>query len=216
MGNARKGQDTGNSSPNDIIVPKPDFQVLFETVPGLYVVLDLELRIVAVSNAYLEATMTKREEILGRDMFEIFPDNPADPRASGVRNLGASLRRVLQTKAADTMPVQKYDVRKREEEGGGFTERYWSPVNSPVIGSNGKIIYIIHRVEDVTDYVNQKRKRMEEEELSGELRLKAQRMEAEVYARERGLLWSSSSFRLRKWNLSAGSPVVWHTISTIC
>ena len=198
MGNVRKGQDSGNSATTDVVVPKPDFQVLFEAVPGLYLVLDPALRIVAVSNAYLDATMTKREEILGRGMFEIFPDNPADPQATGVRNLGASLRCVLQTGAADTMPVQKYDVRKREGEEGGFEERYWSPVNSPVFGSNGEVIYIIHRVEDVTEYVNQKRKRTEEEALSDELRLKAQRMEAEVYARELDV--ADAQFKLKQSN----------------
>jgi PAS domain-containing protein len=140
MGNVRNRQGSGNSPTTDVVVPKPDFQVLLEAVPGLYLVLDPELRIVAVSNEYLEATMTKREEILGRGIFEIFPDNPDDPHATGVRNLGASLRRVLKTGAADTMPVQKYDVRNREEEDGGFEERYWTPINSPVFGSNGEII----------------------------------------------------------------------------
>ncbi len=30
------------------------------------------------------------------------------------------------------MPVQKYDIRRPEAEGGGFEERFWSPTNSPV------------------------------------------------------------------------------------
>lgn len=54
----------------------PDFQALFESAPGLYLVLTPALTIVAVSDAYLKATMTKREEILGRRLFEVFPDNP--------------------------------------------------------------------------------------------------------------------------------------------
>jgi len=139
-------------------VPQPDFRALFESVPGLYLVLTPELEIVAVSQAYLEATMTRREEILGRDMFEVFPDNPADPAATGVRNLAASFKRVLRTRRADAMAVQKYDIR-RPPEGvlAGFEERWWSPVNSPVLDSRGEVRYIIHRVEDVTDYVSLKR-----------------------------------------------------------
>ena len=65
----------------------PDFQLLFESIPGLYLVLDLEYTILAVSDNYLRATMTQREQILGRGIFEVFPDNPDDPQASGVRNL---------------------------------------------------------------------------------------------------------------------------------
>ncbi len=75
------------------VSPAPDFRTLFESAPGSYLVLTRDLHIVAVSNAYLSATMTKREEILGRRLFEVFPDNPGDPDASGVRNLKASLER---------------------------------------------------------------------------------------------------------------------------
>jgi len=132
----------------------PDFRALFEAAPGLYLVLSPDLRIVAVSDAYLRATMTRREEILERGLFEVFPDNPGDPAADGVRNLRASLERVLRNRAADTMPVQKYDIRRPAAEGGGFEVRYWSPVNSPVFGADGEIAWIIHRVEDVTELVS--------------------------------------------------------------
>ena len=73
----------------------PDFRVLFESAPGLYLVLapDPAFTIVAVSDAYLRATMTRREQILHRGIFDVFPDNPDDPQATGTRNLRASLER---------------------------------------------------------------------------------------------------------------------------
>ena len=163
----------------------PDFQTLFESAPNLYLVLTPDLKIVAVSETYLRATMTKREEILGRGIFEIFPDNPDDPIATGVRNLQTSLERVLQNKASDTMAVQKYDIRKPESEGGGFEERYWSPVNSPVCGPDKQIAYIIHRVEDVTEFVRLKHQGMEQAKLTKELRTHAEQMETEIYLRAR-------------------------------
>ena len=110
----------------------PDFCLLFESAPGLYLVLDPQLNIVAVSNAYLRATATERPAIIDRSIFDVFPDNPEDPTADGVHNLSLSLNRVLHTKSTDTMAVQKYDIRKPESEGGGFEEKFWSPVNSPV------------------------------------------------------------------------------------
>ena len=164
-------------------LPKPDFQALFESAPGLYLVLTPDFKIVAVSEAYLRATMTKRESILGRGIFDVFPDNPDDPAATGVRNLRASLERVLQNRAPDTMAVQKYDIRRPDSAGGGFEERYWSPVNSPVLGSAGEVAYIIHRVEDVTEFVRLKQQRIEQERLARELRTRAEHMEAEVYLR---------------------------------
>ncbi|HVY61474.1 MAG TPA: PAS domain-containing protein, partial [Planctomycetota bacterium] len=123
------------SSPGSDAAPRPDFRAFFESAPGLYLVLEpgLPFRIVAASDAYLRATKTRREAILGRGIFEVFPDNPEDPEATGVRNLRASLERVVAGRAPDSMAVQKYDIRKPAEEGGGFEERFWSPVNWPVL-----------------------------------------------------------------------------------
>ena len=142
---------------------EPDFRALFEAAPGLYLVLDPEFRIVAVSEAYLRATMTRREEILGRGIFDVFPDNPDDPEATGVRNLSASLNRVRQRRVPDTMAVQKYDIKRPAEEGGGFEERYWSPKNTPVLNETGELAYIIHRVEDVTQFVRLSERGTEQE-----------------------------------------------------
>jgi len=47
----------------------PDFRALFESAPGLYLVLTPDFQIVAASDAYLRATMTKREDVQGRGIF---------------------------------------------------------------------------------------------------------------------------------------------------
>src|SRR5687767_12558904 len=87
-----------------------DFRLLFEGLPGLYLVLSPALEIVAVSDAYLQATMTTRAGLVGKHLFEAFPDDPNDPSADGVRNLRASLERVQRDRVADTMAVQKYSI----------------------------------------------------------------------------------------------------------
>ena len=133
-----------------------DFQALFEAMPGLFLVLKPDqpkYTIVAASDAFLKGSMTKRADILGRGLFEVFPDNPNDPKATGENNLGESLKRVIKSKAADKMPLQKYDIEKPASMGGGFDERYWSPLNSPVLDKDKNVIYIIQRVEDVTEVV---------------------------------------------------------------
>jgi PAS domain S-box-containing protein len=122
-----------------------DFRTLFERAPGLYLVLDRELRIVAVSDAYLTATGTAREAILGRGILDVFPD---DPEATGVSILRRSLELVRDRGEADTMAVRKYDVRRP---GGDFEERSWSLQNSPLLNERGELAYILHRVEDVTE-----------------------------------------------------------------
>jgi len=164
-------------------LPNPDFRLLFESVPGLHLVLTPDFRIAGASDAYLAATMTTRAGIVGQALFEVFPDNPADPLADGVGNLSASLHRVLQLRRADAMSVQKYDIRRPDAVGGGFEERYWRPLNSPVFGPDGKIIFIIHSVEDVTEFVQLQNLGVEQNKLTQKLQLRTGEMESEIYLR---------------------------------
>ena len=173
--------------------PELDFRALFEAVPGLYLVLRPDLSIAAVSNAYLGATMTTRDDVVGRGIFDVFPDNPDDPATEGVRNLRASLQRVRSELVVDAMPVQKYDIRRPESDGGGFEERYWSPVNSPVLDDEGRLSLIIHRVEDVTEFVQLRQARAErEQQLADELEV----TEARVY--QQNLQVADASRRLKE------------------
>ncbi|MGP0090681.1 MAG: PAS domain S-box protein [Xanthobacteraceae bacterium] len=152
----------------------PDFRALFQAVPSLYLVLKPDLVIAEASDAYLRATLTARQEIIGRHLFEVFPDNPDDPGADGVSNLRASLNRVLRLRRPDAMAVQKYDVRRTD---GSFEEKYWSPLNTPLLDQAGEVEWIIHRVEDVTEVVRLKSEgaehdlsAQEQQRIIGELR----------------------------------------------
>jgi signal transduction histidine kinase len=178
-----------------VSVPSPDFQAIFESLPGNYLVLLPDLTMVAVSQARLQATMTTLEDTIGKNIFDLFPDNPDDPAASGVASLRASLERVLATKQRDTMAVQQYDIRRPESEGGGFEERFWSPMNSPVLDANGNVIYIIHRVEDVTEFVRLKQKGAEQSKVTDALRAQVERTEMEVYVRAQELQRANQKLR---------------------
>ena len=163
-----------------------DFQVLFESVPGLYLVLKVDsprFTILSASDSYLQATMTNREKILGRGLFEVFPDNPNDPTATGESNLRKSLELVLQKKVPNAMEIQKYDIPRPG--GGEFEERYWSPLNKPVLNKQNEVVYIIHRVEDVTAFFHLKQKGIEQNLITEELRTRTGEMEIEIYQREK-------------------------------
>ncbi|MGJ3558758.1 PP2C family protein-serine/threonine phosphatase [Streptomyces sp. INA 01156] len=103
-----------------------------------------------VNEAFVHGTGRSREELLGRYLFDAFPDNPNDPDSSGAHNLRASLLRVVATGERDTMALQRYDV-ESPERPGEWEARYWSPVNTPVLGSDGSVVLIVHRVEEVTE-----------------------------------------------------------------
>ena len=175
---AKSNNITGNNLETAL-----DFQALFAALPGLYLVLTPASAIATASDAYLLATMTKREEIVGRFVFDVFPDNPNDPNADGVKNLRASLENVLKYRKPHAMAIQKYDIRRLESNDGGFEERYWSLLNSPVFDANGEITYIINRVEDVTEFVRLQQQHSEQQQLNQALKIRNERIEAEMYVR---------------------------------
>lgn len=169
-------------------IPPPygiDYRLVFESLPGLFMVLRADsprFTILAVTDAFARGSLRQRESIVGLGIFDAFPDNPDDPEASGVRMLQASLERVLATREPDTMAVQKYDIALPEAAGGGFEERHWSPVNVPVFAADGRIAYIVQRVEDVTEFVRVARSGKEFQERSEQLAAEILRRSAELDA----------------------------------
>lgn len=94
-----------------------------------------------------------------------------------MRNLSASLERVKATGEPDTMALQRYDV-EDPERPGEWQERYWSPVNAPVLAPDGTVALLLHRVEEVTDLIKARGSR------SGD---RGRVLEAELYTRAREL-----------------------------
>jgi len=193
----------------ELLHRRAELQSLFESLPGLYLILKPNLQIVTASDAYLKATMTTREGILGRGLFEVFPDNPDDPGATGTSNLRASLNRVLKNGDSDTMAIQKYDVRRPD---GVFEERYWSPVNSPVFGADRQIEYIIHRVEDVTEFVRQKQHNGKLESSGNRLQARMEQMEAEIFKSSQEVQAANRKLHAANKELEAFSYSVSHDL----
>lgn len=164
--------------------PDVDYRWLFEALPVPILVLGTDLTIIAMNDAYLAVSGVTREDLLGRTPMEAFPDNPGDPEATGVRNLTRSLHAVLESGRADTMALQRYDVQAGP--AGEFRQRYWSPVNVPLLDSNGQVSHIIHRVEEVTEFVRLRGggdQAAAESQSDAELRTQVGRLEADLIAR---------------------------------
>ncbi|HEY2789467.1 MAG TPA: ATP-binding protein [Gaiellales bacterium] len=173
-----------------------DFKALFEAAPGLFLVLDPEFRIVAASDAYLAAVMARREDILGRGIFEAFPADPDDDSQVAREGLvRRSLERVRDTGASDTLSVQRHDLRRPDSDGGGVDVRYWSPVNSPVLDEWRRVRYVIHRVEDVTEFVRLRVLGDEHVAAAAILRERAAGMEAEIVRRSQQLQITNEGLR---------------------
>ena len=128
------------------------YRRLFKAAPGkILVLLPRSFEIVTATDEYLAATAKREQDIVGKRVFDAFPDDPTDPLADGERNLLASLERVEALKAPDTMGIQRYPLRSPQ---GTFEERFWSSMNTPVLDEHGEIEFILHRTEDITGVID--------------------------------------------------------------
>ncbi|MCK1819878.1 SpoIIE family protein phosphatase [Streptomyces sp. XM83C] len=154
-----------------------DYAAVFRCLPGMVAVLTPGLVFADVNPEFLRGTGRSRDQVVGRHIFDVFPDNPGDPAATGMRNLEASLNRVLATGERDAMALQRYDV-ERPGRPGDWEARYWSAVNTPVLGPEGAVVLLVHRVEDVTELIRSR---------GGRAGGRARVLEAELYTRAREL-----------------------------
>lgn len=156
-----------------------DYAALFAATASAYLVLNPDLMIVDVNPAYLALTARIRPDLIGKHIFEAFPENPQEPNADGVRKVAASLRGVLDSGRQDTMAILKYDIPVAGRPGV-FEERWWSLVNTPVLAPDGSVRWIIHRTEDVTAFVEAYRaQRLTTDQDGWDMRA----LQAELYAR---------------------------------
>jgi PAS domain-containing protein len=81
-----------------------------ESADAATMLLDRELRIRGVNSAYEAAYLRTRKQIVGRFLFDVFPDNPDDPRANGVSIVAHALRQAMSSGGTATVPIVRYDI----------------------------------------------------------------------------------------------------------
>ncbi|MBF5080791.1 SpoIIE family protein phosphatase [Quadrisphaera sp. INWT6] len=164
--------------------PLPDFRPIFDETPTPLLLLSPDFTIVHANRARLEATATTLEATVGRNLFEVFPMNPDDPAADGLVNLRDSLTQARDTRRPVTMAIQKYDIPLPD---GTWVERYWSPRNVPILNEQGQVVWLLHRSDDITDYVHTREQARATTEQNEALRERADRGEADLFERTREL-----------------------------
>ncbi|MFE2648081.1 PP2C family protein-serine/threonine phosphatase [Streptomyces nigra] len=155
-----------------------EFTAFFDATPSPYLVLDTDLVIRYVNPAYLRVTGRTADELVGKRFFDALPENPGAEQAED--NLRASLTRVLNSGKPETLVLQRYDIPARDG-SGGFEERWWSEIHTPIVGPDGAVRWIVQRADDVTGFVRSQRA----QEPAGEFTDLEKGMAAELYVRAR-------------------------------
>ncbi|MFD8325636.1 SpoIIE family protein phosphatase [Streptomyces lydicus] len=158
-----------------------DFAAFFDVTPSPYLVLDTDLVIRYANPACLRAAGRTKDELIGKYFFDVLPENPGI-RDDAEGHLKASLHRLLDTGKPETAVLQRYDV-PRPDPPGGFEERWWSVIHTPLPGPDGTVKWIIQQIEDVTAFVHSPQAGQNGKESTE----RANGMAAELYARAREL-----------------------------
>lgn len=150
---AEKGyQAIFNHSQSAMLIVSPDQD---------YIMLD-------VNEAYLAETNTKREDLVGKSVFAVFPANPTDEVSKNIERTYFSFEMAVKTKKPHTMSNYRYDIPIRGTDQ--FEERYWTTTNTPILDDDGEVIYFIHSPTNVTEII-----KLRQREQTGVEALKIQR-----------------------------------------
>lgn len=143
-----------------VLMSNSIFQTSFDASPTSELLLSpsADPIILAANAALLRTTGRRREDVVGKRLFDVFPERTDDHLATGVESIRRSLARVIASGETDSLPLQRYPIEVPMPDGSTrYEERYWTPSSSPVYGTNGELLCISHRTVDVTD-----KKRMED------------------------------------------------------
>ncbi len=127
-------------------VLQPDYTALFRVLPSPYMIIDRDFRYVEVNEAYCTVLERRRQDLIGRNLFDAFPDE-----GESGRRLRASFQRVLDTGRPDSLPLIPYAIERPPSRGGGFEMRYWSAAHAPLLGPDGEVAFIVQNTVDVTE-----------------------------------------------------------------
>ena len=135
----------------------PDFRAVFDASPQPLLLIAADppkFTMLAVNTAHAMAFATTPEALTGWGVLEVFGPAP-EPEAAEFRDaIQASLESVMATKSSRPMAIRPYAVQMA---GNPASERYWSAINSPILGPDGEITHIVSAVQDVTGEVMERR-----------------------------------------------------------
>lgn len=151
--------------------------------------LDRDLRYVAANPAYETALGRSEGELIGRYVLDAFPN-----AGETAERVVSSLRRVFETREADTLAFLPYEIERPADQGGELEERYWTAVHTPLLDDEGEVIFVLQNTVDITEIAKlREAASVPFRILPGELELVQRAQEAE--AAHRSLQDSSLGFR---------------------
>lgn len=132
-----------------------DVGAAFEASPNAYVLLTPDLVIAAANTAYLDLLEVRREDIVGRPLFEAFDSGPSEDAPENVRQVRDSLTTAIRTGRRDHLAVVRFSIPYQDPRGAVlYEDRYWSATHTPIKDAAGKVAYVLQHTTDITEIEN--------------------------------------------------------------
>ncbi len=127
-----------------------DYEQIYLKAPTAGLLISPRNRILNANEEFMQLTNTKRD-IIGKDIWDVFPANPQDPDAEVQRMLYNNL--IADAITAGRVGVSfksRFDIKNK---AGVYEERYWETGMYPIYEKNGQLMCIYNKVVDVTNMV---------------------------------------------------------------
>lgn len=120
-----------------------NFEAILMDAPIPMMVLDRQLKFVMANDAYLAMVSKAKDELIGRYVFDVFPEEPDRVEA---------MVEIFQKVFEGERPVFK-EIPFTLEVDGKQVEHWWTASHAPVPGADGSIKYLVQYSENVTEQV---------------------------------------------------------------
>ncbi|WP_432544169.1 SpoIIE family protein phosphatase [Kineococcus sp. SYSU DK002] len=187
---------------------------VFHALPSPHVLLDRRLRVVRANDAYLRLLGRDAAAVEGRPLLDVLREHAAPPDRApdrapgpggtapgGLTGLHECLEQVLRTGRPESLsprPFPQLDLGT-----GRWRQRWWSSVVAPVLDDTGEVAALIHRVEDITDYVSDRRDGARRRRAEERWQARTLTAEAELFDRVREIQVARDAERARTRELAA-------------
>ncbi|RJG05731.1 EAL domain-containing protein [Noviherbaspirillum cavernae] len=113
-----------------------------------------EAIILDVNDFFPHKVSFTREDMIGRSLFDVFPDDPKDSKETGVEALRQSIAQAVATGKRQILLAQHLPIKKTLPSGEVIhEERFWNTSSTPVFDQEGGLTCVFHAMMDVTKEV---------------------------------------------------------------
>ena len=130
------------------------YDEVFRGAPVAMLVLRADdLVMIDANQAYLDTVGLTADQVLGRYVFDVFPNSPTNAGHDQESDLRAVMERAVREQRRVPVDEIRYDIPTAD----GFDVRWWRVSETPLLAADGSVSHLLHFTEDITDLVRTRR-----------------------------------------------------------